>query len=179
LGAVVTTAAEVTEATPFVSVLYIPGDLSRQADLLNACVDSGCEIWVERGAFLGVADMNHIAEKLSGARGGIVETGSAFGYGDRLLDPRAFAFARQLNLPIMLNISHVAQPPGAPYPWATGWQRNLTVELFLECGIAMGATGFVCDAALHPDLAHGGLLATQARALQSLRGRIGETHRHE
>ena len=116
---VLTDIHEVAHATPaaaVVDVLQIPAFLCRQTDLLAAAAKTGKPVNVKKGQFLSPRDMRHVVGKLegSGARGILLtERGSSFGYNNLVVDMRALPMLRELGHPVVFDVTHSLQLPGA------------------------------------------------------------------
>ena len=103
-------AAEVAE------VLQIPAFLSRQTDLITAAAKTGRAINVKKGQFLSPGDMKHVVAKITESGNPnvlITERGVSFGYNNLVVDPRAFPMLRALGHPVVFDVTHSLQLPGA------------------------------------------------------------------
>jgi 2-dehydro-3-deoxyphosphooctonate aldolase (KDO 8-P synthase) len=103
-------------AASIVDVLQIPAFLCRQTDLLVAAAKTGKTINVKKGQFLAPGDMRHVVGKLegAGARGILVtERGSCFGYNNLVVDMRSLPMMRSLGHPVVFDVTHSVQLPGA------------------------------------------------------------------
>ena len=106
-------AAPVAEA---VDVLQIPAFLCRQTDLLVAAARTGRVVNVKKGQFLAPADMRHVIAKISSAGNEqivVTERGTSFGYNNLVVDMRAFPMLRALGYPVVYDVTHSLQLPGA------------------------------------------------------------------
>ena len=103
-------------AAAAVDVLQIPAFLSRQTDLLVAAARTGAVVNVKKGQFLAPRDMRHVAEKIA-AEGNprilLTERGASFGYNNLVVDMRAFPMLRELGYPVVFDVTHSLQLPGA------------------------------------------------------------------
>ncbi len=152
-GAVVATMRQIEIASQLASFLYIPGEICRQGDVLEAAAKSGRRVYLERGPFLAPPDILRAIDKLSGADVVVVEAGSAFGYSDRVLDPRALALVRDSGTPVALHLSELLEPRGARYRWRSQWSIDVRfVEAYVNAAKAFGVHTFVCDEFRHPGL---------------------------
>jgi 2-dehydro-3-deoxyphosphooctonate aldolase (KDO 8-P synthase) len=105
--------AKVVGAT--VDILQIPAFLCRQTDMLQAAAETGKIVSVKKGQFLSPWDMRHVVEKLRafGAREIIqMERGTSFGYGNLVVDMRAFQIMKENNCPVVYDLTHSLQLPG-------------------------------------------------------------------
>jgi 2-dehydro-3-deoxyphosphooctonate aldolase (KDO 8-P synthase) len=116
---VLTDIHEVSHAVPaaaVVDVLQIPAFLCRQTDLLVAAARTGITVNVKKGQFLAPRDMRHVVAKLeaAGADGILLtERGSTFGYNNLVVDMRALPMMRELGRPVVFDVTHSLQLPGA------------------------------------------------------------------
>jgi 2-dehydro-3-deoxyphosphooctonate aldolase (KDO 8-P synthase) len=97
-------------------VLQIPAFLSRQTDLLVAAARTGRVVNVKKGQFLSPRDMKHVVDKISGEGNAsilVTERGVSFGYNNLVVDMRAFPMLRELGYPVVFDVTHSLQLPGA------------------------------------------------------------------
>lgn len=135
----VTTPEQIKNDSSSFDRIYIPGEFCRQGDLLVAAAESGKAILLERGAFLAPNDITRAVEKLGEARSRVilVEAGSAFGYSDRVLDPRGLELMNRLNCKIALNLAPLASPIGASYQHRPTWISDLDFDIgFIRTALA-------------------------------------------
>ena len=99
-----------------VDVLQIPAFLSRQTDLLVAAARTGKAVNVKKGQFLAPRDIKHVVDKIT-AEGNpsvlVTERGVSFGYNNLVVDMRAFPMLRELGYPVVFDVTHSLQLPGA------------------------------------------------------------------
>ena len=97
-------------------VLQIPAFLCRQTDLLVAAGRTGQAVNLKKGQFMAPEDMAHAVAKVK-ATGNerilVTERGSSFGYRNLVVDFRGLAQLRALGLPVILDVTHSLQLPGA------------------------------------------------------------------
>ncbi len=137
-------AAAVAEA---VDLLQIPAFLCRQTDLLAASAATGRPVNLKKGQFLAPADLRHGVEKLrAGGAGGVVVTdrGTAFGYGDLVLDLRAIPILAGFA-PVVVDVTHSCQRPGGG---TTGGDRSFA-PMFGRAALTAGAHALFAE--VHPD----------------------------
>src|SRR5262249_36374600 len=94
---------EVEAAARVADVLQIPAFLSRQTELITAAARTGRAVNVKKGQFLAPADMQNVIDKVVAAGGErilLTERGTAFGYGDLVVDMRALVTMRELGWPV-------------------------------------------------------------------------------
>ena len=108
--------AHAAAAAAVVDVLQIPAFLSRQTDLLVAAARTGKPVNVKKGQFLAPKDMTHVIAKIA-AEGNhsilLTERGVSFGYNNLVVDMRAFPMLRELGYPVVFDVTHSLQLPGA------------------------------------------------------------------
>lgn len=99
-----------------VDVIQIPAFLCRQTDLLVAAARTGRVVNVKKGQFLAPEDIRHVTEKIT-AEGNpsvlVTERGVSFGYHNLVVDMRAFPILRRLGHPVVFDVTHSLQLPGA------------------------------------------------------------------
>ena len=133
-------ASQAAPAAAAVDVLQIPAFLCRQTDLLVAAARTGKPINIKKGQFLAPADMRHVIEKVTaeGNRSVLVtERGVSFGYHDLVVDMRALPMLRELGYPVVFDVTHSLQQPGAGDGVTTGLAQY--VEPLASAGVAAGA----------------------------------------
>ena len=134
--------AHAAPAAEVVDVLQIPAFLCRQTDLLVAAARTGRAVNVKKGQFLAPKDMRHVVAKLtdSGARGVLLtERGASFGYNNLVVDPRAFPMLRELGQPVIYDVTHSLQLPGAGDGVTAGLAQY--IEPLARAGVAAGVDG--------------------------------------
>ena len=126
-------------AAAVADVLQIPAFLCRQTDLLVAAAQTGKAVNVKKGQFLAPRDMRHVVAKLEGsnARGILLtERGSSFGYNNLVVDMRALPMLRELGHPVVFDVTHSLQLPGAG-DGVTGGLAEY-IEPLARAGVAVG-----------------------------------------
>ena len=100
-------------------VLQIPAFLCRQTDLLVAAGRTGRPVNVKKGQWMHPEGMRGAVDKVRGARPArqrevaVTERGTFFGYGDLVVDMRAFARMRDAcDAPVIFDAPHSVQRPG-------------------------------------------------------------------
>lgn len=127
------------KAAAVADVLQIPAFLCRQTDLLVAAARTGRAVNVKKGQFLAPQDMRHVITKLteSGARGILVtERGTTFGYNNLVVDMRALPMLRHLGHPVVFDVTHSLQLPGAGDGVTAGLAEY--IEPLARAGVAAG-----------------------------------------
>jgi 2-dehydro-3-deoxyphosphooctonate aldolase (KDO 8-P synthase) len=126
-------------AAEIVDILQIPAFLCRQTDLLVAAARTGKTVNVKKGQFLAPLDMRHVIAKLeaAGAHGILVtERGSTFGYNNLVVDMRALPMLRSLGHPVVFDVTHSLQLPGAGEGTTTGLAEY--IHPLARAGVAAG-----------------------------------------
>lgn len=127
-------------AAAVVDVLQIPAFLSRQTDLLVAAARTGKAVNVKKGQFLAPSDMRHVIDKVT-AEGNhsvlVTERGVSFGYHDLVVDMRALPMLRELGCPVVFDVTHSLQLPGAGDGVTAGLAQY--IEPLASAGVAAGA----------------------------------------
>ena len=138
-------------AAEVADVLQIPAFLSRQTDLLVAAAHTGRVVNIKKGQFLAPLDMRHAIEKVTAAgnRNVIVtERGFSFGYNNLVVDMRAFPILRSLGYPVVYDVTHSLQLPGAG-DGITAGQAEF-IEPMASAGVAAGVDGVFMEVHREP-----------------------------
>ena len=97
-------------------ILQIPAFLCRQTDLLVAAGRTGRAVNIKKGQFLAPDDMRHAAEKVASTGNDrilLTERGTGFGYRNLVVDFRGITRMRTFGWPVVLDVTHSLQLPGA------------------------------------------------------------------
>ncbi len=150
--------AQCATAAAVVDVLQIPAFLCRQTDLLVAAGATGKPVNVKKGQWMHPEGMRGAIRKveagaqLAGKAAGelaVTERGTFFGYGDLVVDMRAFARLREsCDVPAIFDGTHSVQRPGQGAGGTSGGAREFIPPLVLAA-IAAGADGLFLET--HPD----------------------------
>ncbi len=141
-------------AAEVADVLQIPAFLSRQTDLIEAAARTGRAVNVKKGQFLAPLDMRHVIAKITAAgnRNVIVtERGVSFGYNNLVVDMRAFPILRSLGFPVVYDVTHSLQLPGAG-DGVTAGQAEF-IEPMARAGVAAGVDGVFMEVHQEPSRA--------------------------
>ena len=126
-------------AADVVDVIQIPAFLSRQTDLIVAAARTGKVVNVKKGQFLAPKDMRHVIAKIT-AEGNeailVTERGVSFGYNNLVVDVRAFPMLRELGYPVVFDVTHSLQLPGAGDGVTAGLAEY--IEPLASAGVAAG-----------------------------------------
>ena len=136
-------------------VLQIPAFLCRQTDLLVAAGRTGRPVNVKKGQWMHPEGMRGAVDKVRTARRAgqpdvaVTERGTFFGYGDLVVDMRAFARMREAcDAPVIFDATHSVQRPGQGAGGASGGAREFIPPLAMAA-VAAGADGVFLET--HPD----------------------------
>jgi 2-dehydro-3-deoxyphosphooctonate aldolase (KDO 8-P synthase) len=127
-------------AAEVLDVLQVPAFLCRQTDLVAAIARTGKPINVKKGQFLAPEDLAAVVEKCRAAGNEKVllcERGTTFGYHNLVVDMRSFPILASLGCPVVYDVTHSMQLPGAGKE--TGGLKQYAPTL----ARAAAATGFV------------------------------------
>jgi len=155
-------ATQCAAAAQVVDVLQIPAFLCRQTDLLVAAGATGKAVNVKKGQWMHPEGMAGAVRKveagaaLAGTALGdlaVTERGTFFGYGDLVVDMRAFARMRAAcNVPVIFDATHSVQQPGKGQGGASGGAREFIPPL-TYAAVAAGAQGLFLETHPNPDRA--------------------------
>lgn len=158
---------QVARAAEVADILQIPAFLSRQTDLLVAAAKSGRTVNVKKGQFLAPHDMRHVISKLTQSGNNkvlITERGVTFGYNNLVVDPRAFPMLRMLGFPVVFDVTHSLQLPGAGDGVTAGLAQY--IEPLAQAGVGAGVDGIFME--VHEDPPRAKSDAANALALDLL-----------
>jgi len=131
--------AHAAAAAQVVDVLQIPAFLSRQTDLLVAAARTGKVVNVKKGQFLAPRDVKHVVDKITSEGNPsvlVTERGVSFGYNNLVVDMRAFPMLRELGYPVVFDVTHSLQLPGAGDGMTAGLAQY--IEPLAAAGVAAG-----------------------------------------
>lgn len=141
-------------AAEVADVLQIPAFLSRQTDLLTAAAKTGRVVNIKKGQFLAPGDMRHAIQKVTAAGNPniiVTERGFSFGYNNLVVDMRAFPMLRALGHPVVYDVTHSLQLPGAG-DGVTAGQAEYIVPM-ASAGVAAGVDGVFMEVHEEPSRA--------------------------
>jgi 2-dehydro-3-deoxyphosphooctonate aldolase (KDO 8-P synthase) len=136
---------EVSHAAPAADVadiLQIPAFLCRQTDLLIAAARTGRIVNIKKGQFLAPDDVRHAVAKVKDGgnpRVVVTERGTSFGYHNLVVDMRAFPIIRESGTPVIFDVTHSLQLPGAGDGVTAGLAQY--IEPLASAGVAAGVDG--------------------------------------
>jgi 2-dehydro-3-deoxyphosphooctonate aldolase (KDO 8-P synthase) len=157
----------VDAAAQVVDVLQIPAFLSRQTDLLVAAARSGRVVNIKKGQFLAPLDVRHAIEKVTASGNSrvlVTERGFSFGYNNLVVDMRAIPMMRELGFPVVFDVTHSLQLPGAGNGVTAGLAQY--IDPLAAAGVAAGADAVFLE--VHEDPSRAKSDAQNALALDRL-----------
>ena len=170
--------AQAAPVAEVADVLQIPAFLSRQTDLLTAAARTGRAVNLKKGQFLAPLDMRHAIAKVTtaGNRKVIVtERGFSFGYNNLVVDMRAFPILRSLGYPVIYDVTHSLQLPGAG-DGVTAGQAEF-IEPMACAGVAAGVDGVFLEVHQDPSRAKSDAQnALKLDLLPALLEKLGQIH---
>ena len=142
---------QAARAAEVADVLQIPAFLSRQTDLIAAAAATGRVVNLKKGQFLAPLDMKHVVEKVIAAgsqRVFVTERGVSFGYNNLVVDMRTFPMMRGLGFPVVFDVTHSLQLPGAGNGVTAGLGE--LIEPLARAGVAAGVDGVFLEVHENP-----------------------------
>ncbi len=138
-------------AARVVDALQIPAFLCRQTDLLEAAGHTGLPVNIKKGQWMAPEEMAGAVAKVRGAGAAevaVTERGTAFGYGDLIVDMRTFARARMAaGTPVIFDGTHSVQRSGRAGGSSGGDPEH--VPVLVRAAVAAGCDGLFLE--MHPD----------------------------
>ena len=159
--------AHAAAAAGVVDVLQIPAFLCRQTDLLVAAARTGCAVNIKKGQFMAPLDMRHAIRKVvesGNPRVLLTERGTCFGYNNLVVDIRAIPMMRSLGCPVIFDVTHSLQLPGAGDGATAGLGQY--IEPLASAGVGAGVDGVFLE--VHEEPARAMSDAQNAIALNRL-----------
>jgi 2-dehydro-3-deoxyphosphooctonate aldolase (KDO 8-P synthase) len=169
---------QAAEAARVADVLQIPAFLSRQTDLLAAAARTGRVVNIKKGQFLAPGDVRFAIAKVVAAgndRVMVTERGVSFGYNNLVVDMRAFPILRSLGYPVIYDVTHSLQLPGAG-DGVTAGQAEF-IEPLASAGVAAGVDGVFLEVHERPEQAKSDAQnALRLDLVEPLMGRLLRLH---
>jgi 2-dehydro-3-deoxyphosphooctonate aldolase (KDO 8-P synthase) len=160
-------AAQAARVAEVADVLQIPAFLSRPTDLLVAAARTGRVVNIKKGQFLAPLDVRHAIRKVTESgndRVLVTERGFSFGYNNLVVDMRAFPMMRELGWPVVFDVTHSLQLPGAGDGVTAGLAQYIVP--LASAGVAAGVDGVFLE--VHEDPSKAKSDAQNALALDRL-----------
>ena len=142
--------AQAAAAAAVADVIQIPAFLSRQTDLIAAAARTGAVVNLKKGQFLAPRDVRHVIDKVVASgneRVLVTERGVSFGYNNLVVDVRAFPMLRELGYPVVFDVTHSLQLPGAGDGVTSGLAEY--IEPLASAGVAAGVDAIFME--VHED----------------------------
>ncbi|MGH9519664.1 MAG: 3-deoxy-8-phosphooctulonate synthase, partial [Terriglobales bacterium] len=143
--------SEIEPAAAVADVLQIPAFLCRQTDLIQAAARTGRIVNIKKGQFMAPWDMRGAVAKAqaAGAREiWLTERGFSFGYNNLVVDMRSLPILAELGGPVILDVTHSLQLPGAQGNQSGGMPQYL--EVLARAGAAAGVDGLFLEVHENP-----------------------------
>ncbi len=123
---------QVEKVAEVCDILQIPAFLCRQTDLTEAAARTGRVVNIKKGQFLSPWATKHLAEKVRKVEGSgevlLTERGASFGYGNLVVDMRAFPIMKPFCDGVVYDATHSLQLPSSGGA-KTGGQREFIATL--------------------------------------------------
>jgi 2-dehydro-3-deoxyphosphooctonate aldolase (KDO 8-P synthase) len=154
---VLTDVHEIEQTAPagaVADVLQIPAFLSRQTDLISAAARSARAVNIKKGQFLAPKDVRHAVAKVTAAGNPnvfVTERGFTFGYNNLVVDMRAFPMIRELGVPVVFDVTHSLQLPGAGDGVTAGLAQYISP--LARAGVGAGVDGMFLEVHEEPSRA--------------------------
>jgi 2-dehydro-3-deoxyphosphooctonate aldolase (KDO 8-P synthase) len=145
---------EVAAVAEVADVIQIPAFLSRQTDLIVAAARTGRAVNIKKGQFLAPRDVRHAVAKVTDAGNPnvfVTERGTSFGYNNLVVDMRAFPIMRALGVPVVFDVTHSLQLPGAGDGVTAGLAEY--IGPMARAGVAAGVDGVFLEVHEEPSRA--------------------------
>ena len=146
--------SQAAPAAEVADVLQIPAFLCRQTDLLVAAARTGRAVNIKKGQFLAPEDVRHAVAKVTDAGNPsviVTERGTSFGYHNLIVDMRAFPIMRGHGVPVVFDVTHSLQLPGAGDGVTAGLSQF--IEPLASAGVAAGVDGVFIEVHDDPSIA--------------------------
>ena len=130
-------------------ILQIPAFLCRQTELLIAAAATGKVVNIKKGQFLSADAMKFAVEKVRQSGNDkimLTERGSMFGYQDLVVDFRNIPWMQEIDVPVIVDITHSLQQPNQPEGVSGGMPEM--IETIGKAAVAVGADGIFIET--HP-----------------------------
>lgn len=135
-------------------VVQIPAFLCRQTDLVVAVAKTGRVMHIKKGQFMAPGDMSSIvkkAESVGNKNVLLCERGTTFGYHRLINDMTGLVEMRETGKPVIMDITHSTQMPGAASGKSGG--RREMAPVLARAAMAVGVDGIFVETHPNPDMA--------------------------
>ena len=146
--------AQCEAAAEVCDVLQIPAFLCRQTDLVVAAARTGRSLNVKKGQFMAPDEMRRVVDKARSVGNGrvtVTERGTSFGYHNLVVDMRSFAWMQRDGVPVIYDVTHSLQLPGAGADGTSGAREY--AEPLARAAVAAGADGVFLEVHPNPEIA--------------------------
>lgn len=144
-------AHEAEMAAEYVDILQVPAFLCRQTDILVAAAKTGKVVSIKKGQFLAPEAMIFAINKIresGNEKVMVTDRGTMFGYQDLIIDYRGIPVMQNMDVPVVLDITHSLQQPNQS-SGVTGGKPEL-IETVAKAGIAAGCDGIFLETHFDP-----------------------------
>ena len=146
---------EIEPAAEVLDILQVPAFLSRQTDLVVEIARTGRIVNWKKGQFIGPRDVDNAVNKIVGAGNNerliVTERGHTFGYGNLVVDMRAFPIMKSFGYPVVIDATHSIQLPSAGGDKSAGEPEF--VATIAQAAVAAGADGVFMETHENPAIA--------------------------
>ncbi len=139
-------------AKSYVDILQIPAFLCRQTDLILHASKTKLPINIKKGQFMSASSMKFVVEKIESVgnkRILLTERGTSFGHNDLIVDFRQIYLMKQLNYPVIIDVTHSLQLPNQK-SGITGGSPEF-IDIISKAGIASGVNGIFLETHFSPE----------------------------
>jgi 2-dehydro-3-deoxyphosphooctonate aldolase (KDO 8-P synthase) len=141
---------QAAEAAEIVDVLQVPAFLCRQTDLVSAIGGTGRIVTIKKGQWMAPEEMANAVEKARRAGApevAVTERGTFFGYGNLVVDMRAFRRIREAcSAPAIFDGTHSVQRPGKAAGSSGGDPEH--IPSLVQAAVAAGCDSLFLE--VHP-----------------------------
>ena len=144
----------IDEVADVVDVLQTPAFLCRQTNFIRRVMAAGKPVNLKKGQFLAPWDMRQVVDKARAFGENpvmVCERGTSFGYNNLISDMRSLAVLRETGCPVVYDVTHSVQLPGA-LGGATGGQREF-IPTLARAAVGAGISGLFMETHPNPDQA--------------------------
>ena len=146
------TKEDIDLAKSYVDILQIPAFLCRQTDLILHASRTKLPINIKKGQFMSASSMKFVVEKIESVgnkRILLTERGTSFGHNDLIVDFRQIHLMKQLNYPVIIDVTHSLQLPNQKSGITGG--RPEFIDVISKAGIASGVNGVFLETHFNPE----------------------------
>lgn len=143
---------QVEAVSEVAEVMQIPAFLCRQTDLVVEVAKTGRVMHIKKGQFMAPSDMASIVKKAEAAGNKKVllcERGTTFGYHRLINDMTGLVEMRSTGKPVIMDITHSTQLPGAASGKSGG--RREMAPVLARAAMAVGVDGIFVETHPNPD----------------------------